>query len=882
MKKLLTLLAFLPLLVSAQIFEQFTDLDFTYNPEWVGHTNVFKIETSTTSLPASLVPTLRLSNDTATSGNSYYSYLSTPNTMSISDSAEWQFWVKLALNPSSSGNNGRFYIVSDNQDVTGSLNGYYVGIGESNDRLSLCVQNGNSTTEIISGTIADLNTTNNVIRVKVKKSASGLWQLYSDVTGGDNFVLEGTAVNNSVTTTNWLGFFCKYTSGNYNKWYFDDIYAGPVQYDTIPPYIVSVTAVTSLVDIKFSEKVNPATATQVSNYIVDNGVGSPDFVAVDAVDPSIVHLSFSYSFSNSVLYNMEVCNVTDLEGNVMICDNKSFAFYMPQSFDILINEIMYDYDPQVQLPPVEYVELYNKANFPITITDWKLYFGSNFKTLPAYTIMPNSYVILSYGYEMDAYGDNLPIFTSSNSLPSSNTLVKLVNETGQIIHHVTYSSDWFTDSYKANGGWSLELVDPNNPCAEASNWRASIDPKGGTPGAVNSVLAANPDNTIPELLRAGVRSNQLDRVIVYFSEPLDSASLVNRTKYNISNGIGMPSSVIPHGPVYNSATIVLPVNVTIQEDVIYKLTVIDSVRDCAGNFIPINSNVLFAIPDEPIANDLLINEVLSSPPTDGYDYVEVYNNSDKIFDLGELFIASYDTIIDTIDDKKDINDEIYLIFPGDYYCLTVEPDAIKKLYYTENPKQFVKVPSMPSYNNDDGIVVIADKNNLVIDKFVYDESMHFPLLKTTKGVSLERISFDSPTQDKTNWHSASETSGYGTPAYKNSQYSEYTVSDDPISISPEIFSPDNDGVNDVLGISYKFKEPGYVANIIIYDSRGRQVKYLLRNGLLGTEGSYTWDGITEENEKAGIGIYIIYTEVFDLQGKIKRYKKSAVLAHKFE
>lgn len=880
MKKLLTLFAFLPLVVSAQVFDQFTDGDFTYNPEWVGHTNVFKIETSTTSLPASMVPVLRLNNDTATSGNTYFTYLSTANTMSITDSAEWQFWVKLALNPSNTGNNARFYIVSNQQDVTGSLNGYYVGIGESNDRLTFCVQNGNTTNVLITGTVADLNTTNNVIRVKVKKTTGGTWELYSDATGGEDFVLEGTAVNNDVTTTNWLGFFCKYTSGNSNKWYFDDIYAGSVIFDTIPPSIISVTAITSLLDVKFSEKVDPTTATDASNYVVDNGVGIPDYVAVDLVDQSLVHLSFNYSFSNSVLYNLEVCNIKDLAGNVMSCETEPFAFYLPQSFDILINEIMYDHDPAIQLPNVEYVELYNRSNFPITITNWTLHFGSNSKTIPAYTLMPQSYVILSYGNAMDIYGDNIPLFTNSNSLPSSNTLIKLVNETGQIIHHVTYNSNWFTDSYKANGGWSLELVDPSNPCAEASNWRASVDPKGGTPGTVNSVFGSNPDNTIPELLRAGVRPNQLDRVIVYFSEPLDSASIINRTKYNISNGIGMPSSVIPHGPVYNSATIVLPANTTIQNDVIYTLTVTDSVKDCAGNFIPINSSVLFAIPDEASAADLLINEVLSNPPTGGYDYVEVYNNSEKIIDLGNLVIASYDSIAGLVINQKNISDEIYLIFPGEYYCLTVDPEATKKLYYTENPKKFVKVPSMPSYNNDNGIVVVADKNNLIIDKFTYTASMHFSLLKTTKGVSLERISFNMPTEDKTNWHSASETSGFGTPAYKNSQYSEFLASDDPITISPEIFSPDNDGYNDILGISYKFKDPGYIANIIIYDSRGRQVKYLIRNALLGTEGSYAWDGITDSNEKAGIGIYIVYVEVFDLQGKAKHYKKSAVLAHK--
>ena len=880
MKRFLIIFAYLPLILNAQITEQFTDGDFTYNPKWVGDTVVFKIETSTTSLPASMVPSLRLKNDTATSGNTYYSYLSTVNNMAISDSAEWQFWVKLALNPSSS-NNGRFYLVSNQQNVTGSLNGYYVGIGEQSDVLTFCRQNGNTVTTLITGSVTNLNNSNNTVRIKVKKSATGIWELYSDATGGSNFVLEGTATDNTITATNWLGFYCKYTSSNKDKWYFDDIYAGSIQIDTIPPVVISLKCYNYLIDVKFSENVDPASAVVPTNYHVDNGVGIPDYVAIDAIDASLVHLSFSYPFAPSSLYNMTICNVKDIAGNIMTCDTIPFAFYLPQSFDVLINEIMYDPDPPVQLPNVEYIELYNRSNFPVTITNWKLYFGSTYKIIPAYTIAPDGYVILSYGNAMDVYGDNIPIFTSSNSLTSSGTTIKLVNESGQIIHQVTYSSNWFTDSYKANGGWSLELIDPYNPCDETSNWKASVDHRGGTPGSVNSVKANNPDVIPPKLLRAGVRPSQLDRVIVYFSEPLDSASIVNRWKYSISNGIGMPSSVIPIGPKYSSATIVLPVNVLIQNDVIYTLTVTDSVKDCAGNFIPVNSKVRFAVPDSANYNDVIINEILSYPPDGGSDYVEVYNKSNKIIDLGSLVLASYDSLLNKVINQINISNDIYLIFPGDYYCLTTNPDAIKKLYYTPNPDSFVNMSSTPSYNNDNGIVVISDKNNKIIDKLTYDKTMHFPLLKSYKGVSLERISFNAPTEDRTNWHSASETCGFGTPAYKNSQYSEFLSVDDPISINPEIFSPDNDGYNDVLGILYKFKDPGYVANITIYDSKGRQIKSLVKNALLGTEGNYIWDGITDDNERANIGIYIVYVEVFDLQGKTKHYKKTAVLGSKF-
>ena len=49
---------------------------------------------------------------------------------------------------------------------------------------------------------------------------------------------------------------------------------------------------------------------------------------------------------------------------------------------------------------------------------------------------------------------------------------------------------------------------------------------------------------------------------------------------------------------------------------------------------------------------------------------------------------------------------------------------------------------------------------------------------------------------KSNWHSASSPVGYGTPGYKNSQYSEISIQDETFTVDPPVFTPDNDGVSD--------------------------------------------------------------------------------------
>jgi flagellar hook assembly protein FlgD len=168
----------------------------------------------------------------------------------------------------------------------------------------------------------------------------------------------------------------------------------------------------------------------------------------------------------------------------------------------------------------------------------------------------------------------------------------------------------------------------------------------------------------------------------------------------------------------------------------------------------------------------------------------------------------------------------------------------------------------------------------LIDQVSYSEKWHFKLIDNDKGVALERIDFNKPSQDASNWHSAATSMGYGTPTYQNSQFMNSSVADGNITLIPQTFSPDNDGYNDFITVTYNFPEPGYVCNIILYDLNGRAVKYLTRNALCGLTGYFRWDGLDEKNNKLPVGIYIMISEIFNLKGKTKKFKNGIVLAKK--
>ncbi len=869
MKKLFFILFLLPLCALAQVTDNFSDGNFTSNPTWSGNDVYFMVSNQALQ-----------SNGPHANGNTLGDtiFMSTPNSMI--NNTEWSFLVNLSFNPTSD-NVFRVYLVSDSADVRYNLEGYYIEMGQTtSDYIRFYKQSGNTSTLLFTGMTAFPG--NISTRIKITHDSTGNWNVFSDVTGtGLNYVSEGSAFSdNTFTTTSFLGVYCRYkTDSRYNQYYFDDFYVGPVVYDTIPPVVQSVDldSTLTIIDVSFSEDVDQVTSENVTNYNV-LGVGNPQTAILDGADKGLVHLTYSLPFTQGVVYSLEIGNVKDISGNAMVKDTLVFSRYYEMPFDVVINEIMADPEPPKGLPDFEYLELYNRTQIPIKLGNWTLTIGTTIKTLPDSTISPNGYVIVSADAAIPLlmnYVNNAPVIgLSSLSLSNTGTSIALANENGRIIHFISYTDSWYQNTTKDDGGWSLEQIDPSNPCGEKANWKASADPSGGTPGRVNSVNGSHPDLNPPLLVRASASRKPEDssRVKIYYNEPLfDKASVYIKTKYIVDNGIGNPDSVKLILP--ENKCIELVFAAPLQHNILYTLSVTDSIFDCSGNKSAVNQTVRFGIPELPDSADLVINEVLADPKEGGADFVEIYNRSNKVLDFADLSLLS-------LTDSASITSENFLSLPGFYTVLTTDPEAVKSQYNTPNPYNFIDMESFPSLNNDAGDVILATFTNLVVDAMHYTSDMHFPLLNSTDGVSLERVSYDRSASDITNWHSASEPVGYATPAYQNSQFMADVDQDGSVTIDPEIFSPDNDGYNDVLNIRCKSETPGKMLNITVYDSKGRLIKYLVKNQLMSEENVYSWDGITEKNLKANVGVYIVYVEMLDMQGKVNHFKKTAVLATK--
>ncbi len=549
-----------------------------------------------------------------------------------------------------------------------------------------------------------------------------------------------------------------------------------------------------------------------------------------------------------------------------------------RAYDIVIDEIMADPSPPIGLPNTEFVELKNTSTTAINLLGWNFGDAGTVATIRSnYILQPDSFVLLcpnSAVAALTAFGATIGV-SNFPSLNNDGEQIWLRSNQGNIIHAVNYSASWYQNALKKDGGWTLEMIDTKNPCSGISNWVASTHSNGGTPGTINAVNNINQDLQPPALLWAFAMDSL--HVTLVFDEPVDSVQAANQSHYSISDGIGSPQWAKATLPMFNNVILQLPT--VMERNKVYEIRSRD-IADCAGNAIAGNHTVKLGWANKFIDSfNLVINEILFNPRPDGVDYVEIYNRSHLIFDLKDCFIANRgsDNMIGSI---QRVCSESRLIFPQEYLVLTEDPSIVKRQYLAKDPAAFAGMTALPSLPNTKGDVVLLNAQGNIIDELQYEENWHFKLIDNKQGIALERTNYQLPTQNFNNWHSAASNIGYGTPGYQNSQYRTNEINNASISIEPRVFSPDNDGFDDYTNIQYQFPEPGYVCNIRIFDASGRLVRTLTRNAICGQKGFFRWDGLDEKNNKLPIGVYVLYSEVFNLQGKTNQFKHAVTLARR--
>lgn len=640
--------------------------------------------------------------------------------------------------------------------------------------------------------------------------------------------------------------------------------------DTVPFEIdTAICTGTNQVDIYFTSSLDQTSAENPAHYtVIENNV-HPTYITADVSNQTLIHLIFPFSFSDRVNYDIIVFGVLDISMHVIIDTTVRFVRYFPMPYDIIIDEIMADPSPSNGLPEVEWLEIRNVSPFDINLLGWKLA-KPTVKSGPvrSFILKPDSALVLcSTGSvnELSSFCSSISV-TSFPSLSNAGDMLSLLAPDGRTIHAVEYTDQWYHNELKKQGGWSLEMIDLNNPCTGIDNWSSSQNIFGATPGFVNSIDAMNIDVSPPQLLRA-IATDSV-HVVLYFNEPMDSIEATNVNHYHIDNNINVPVSASPIAPLFDKVMLVL--STPVRQNIIGNI-IVDGLKDCLFNSIGLKNTVRYGLDCLPDSFDVVVNEILFNPKNDGVDFLELYNRSDKIINIKNLHIANLNTS-GSIDNIVSLPAEGYLFFPNQHLVFTTNSFIVKRDFFSNHPDDIIQIDNLPSFNDDEGNVIILNQQGKVMDWLSYEDDWHFKLIDDPEGVSLERIDYNGKTQLATNWHSASTTSGGGTPADKNSQCIDLQSLQGSINIDPKVISPDNDGRDDVANICYSFDGPGYVAAITVFDISGRAVKHLLSNMLCDTKGCFKWDGLDDRNRKLISGNYIVLTEVLNLNGTLKKFK----------
>ncbi|MDR2840143.1 MAG: hypothetical protein LBV75_02600 [Paludibacter sp.] len=373
------------------------------------------------------------------------------------------------------------------------------------------------------------------------------------------------------------------------------------------------------------------------------------------------------------------------------------------------------------------------------------------------------------------------------------------------------------------------------------------------------------DITPPTLTKFEMRLP--NEIFMQFSE----AMKYENADFEIDNGIGKAE----YTQITSDKTAIsLFFDRNFEQGVLYTIY-FSGLSDLAGNFMDEGQKV-FGIVETPETEDVTWNEIMFDSPAGSQEYLEIANRSDKLIDASKLCFATRNAA-GKLTTARHIPAGTYL-FPHDVLAFCANPDSVSS-YYNLPPESHIVQTAWTSLNNESATVALFITENadtVILDEFTYSAKWHHSLIKNKKGVALEKINPALSSANAESWHSAATSVNYGTPGYQNSQFRQIdsdTQNEKFIRLEPSAFSPDNDGVDDLLFINYNIGASGFVANVVIYSATGVKVKQLAYNALLQSEGYITWDGSNDRNTIANSGVYVLMFEAFNPDTGQKKSQK---------
>lgn len=748
-----------------------------------------------------------------------------------------------------------FLALAIDQKEIDNANGYIVGVNliQPDNTLKICRLNNGKISQLIlnTGIVWKAQQTNRLI----VNFESGNWKLTVTDRNEPTMVHEFQAENGGIIFPfSYTGFHFRYSSAHGGQLWLDDL---SMSFERKPPSIDKmIVLAANHLKIVFNGNIGPENLQNGDRYQITTLSGSNcklESVTKAVEDSTIVYLIFQPGGDTEFIlttnrltdkYNQPLSNPIIIFSNIVL----------PLSGKLVINEIMADPTPIVGLPDAEYIELYNHLPRSVNLRDWKLSVNQKTVELPDTTIVADGYFLLT-----------------GTTIHNDRAEISLIDPSENLSDRFIYLRSMHRSTAR-EGGFSLERIDPDRFCNQYQNWETSVATAGGTPGKINSVYARNQDNEPPYVISSKMKDPRT--LAIRLSEKPD-------TTFPLSDCIEVPAAINYIDQIEFSDND-MTLNIQFGNSVIgnggrYQIKLVKLTDECGNIMTAQTIDFGYFLPEN---GDIVINEVLFHPLSGGAEFIELYNNSLNTIDLSDLFWGIRESSGKLT--LKPIFDQYFELKPGEYVALTSDREKVALFYRTKCPDCLAETASMPGLNNESGTILLLNSNNEIIDQFNYNNSYHDHWITHPEGISLERILFDSPTEEPGNWHSAAKSSGGATPGYQNSIVVKEDNGTGLVSAAPAIFSPNDDGYNDFLEILLNPNATDWLTNIRVYNASGIEIRRLANNLSIGPNDRIIWDGKDDNHNKSSVGIYILHIEMFQQEGHSKSYKISCAITDKLE
>lgn len=480
--------------------------------------------------------------------------------------------------------------------------------------------------------------------------------------------------------------------------------------------------------------------------------------------------------------------------------------------------------------------------------------GSYFNNSTTYdTLMADSLIILKIGD--NSFGKN----GLSNSSPE---LLTIYDSSGTVLTRYRYSIG-------NEPGYSDEKIDLDGK-NDSQNWDVSRI-EGGTPGKKNSVSPALYDFGFDEESIKMPSTIFSDEVFVFTLEVFnfglatvtDSLEIIIFSDQNRDRIFQEDELLISHlklPAIAQKIDFMWEYQPTGEHLVVFRLFFPE-------DEVPENNVIVRTIRIIDKATSLHINEIKFLTDEDEPEWIELVNTGQKRVLLKDWSIAD-------LSDTVSIDSSRYLD-SGEF--VVISEDSLPKFYQLSSDKMII-LPYFLLLNDAADELILFDPAGNLKEEIQYEKEWLEG--ESFRSPSLERINPLLNGNKSENWGPSITPFG-ATPGEKNSIFSDLSSTVTSAIASPNPFSPNGDGIDDVTIISGEIPETSARIKAEVYDIRGRLIQTLVDNRFIGSFFNLVWDGRDKMGRFARIGIYIIFIQVLnDRLGVLREMKTMVTLAQK--